>query len=70
MANRAIGDARLAMARAGQLRDAVYAPLRWGYRDQEPLESNRLNQYPSWYPLAAKHFWSEKDLATLPPVTW
>jgi peptide/nickel transport system permease protein len=35
------------MQRAGQLQGAVFAPLRWGYADQEPLQANRIFEYPS-----------------------
>lgn len=36
-----------ALARAGKLHDAVFAPLRWGFADQEPLEVDRTFEFPS-----------------------
>jgi len=39
----------------GQLQGAVFAPLRWGFADQEPLELNRTFEYPS------KHHWLGTD---------
>ena len=36
-----------AMAREGSATDVVFAPLRWGYADQEPLEANKLYETPS-----------------------
>jgi peptide/nickel transport system permease protein len=35
------------MQQAGELHGAVFPPLRWGYADQEPLEANRVFEYPS-----------------------
>jgi len=34
------------MASAGQVSDAIFAPIRWGYADQEPLSANLINQMP------------------------
>jgi peptide/nickel transport system permease protein len=35
------------MQRAGQLSHAVFPPLRWGFADQEPLQANRLFEFPT-----------------------
>lgn len=35
------------MAKAGQLQNAVFAPIRWGFADQEPLEIDRTFEFPS-----------------------
>ncbi|MCL2646968.1 MAG: ABC transporter permease [Phycisphaerales bacterium] len=35
------------LARAGELHNAVFPPLRWGFSDQEPLDANRLYETPS-----------------------
>lgn len=35
-----------ALAREGRLQNALFAPLRWGYADAEPLEANRVWGYP------------------------
>ncbi len=35
------------MSGAGQLQGAVFAPLRWGYADQEPLQANRIFELPT-----------------------
>jgi peptide/nickel transport system permease protein len=36
-----------AMTRAGELHDAIRAPLPWGFKDQEPLKLDRIFEYPS-----------------------
>jgi len=36
-----------AMHNAGQLQTPIFPPLRWGYRDQEPLELDRTFEFPS-----------------------
>jgi len=36
-----------ALQRSGQLHEAVFAPLPWGYKDQEPLELDRTFAYPT-----------------------
>lgn len=35
------------MADRGQLTSATFPPLRWGYRDQEPLEKDRVFEFPT-----------------------
>mgnify|MGYP001557591479 CR=1 FL=1 len=35
------------LAQQGELKQAVFAPLRWGYADYEPLELDRVYEYPS-----------------------
>ena len=35
------------LARDGQLQSALYVPWRWGYTDQEPLELDRLFEFPT-----------------------
>jgi peptide/nickel transport system permease protein len=36
-----------ALRRAGELKGATYAPLKWGYADQEPLEQGRTFERPT-----------------------
>jgi peptide/nickel transport system permease protein len=36
------------MSRNGELKEAVFPPLRWGYAEQEPLEADMLYQRPTW----------------------
>lgn len=36
-----------ALRRAGELKGAVFVPLKWGYADQEPLEANRVFEGPT-----------------------
>jgi peptide/nickel transport system permease protein len=33
--------------RTGKLQNPVFAPLRWGFADQEPLQANRIFEFPS-----------------------
>jgi peptide/nickel transport system permease protein len=35
------------MTRNGELNDALFPPLRWGYADQEPLQADRIFEYPT-----------------------
>jgi len=35
------------LAQSGQLQHPVYAPLHWGFADQEPLNLDRVFEYPS-----------------------
>jgi len=35
------------LARSGELKDAIFPPLSWGYADQEPLEAGRIFEYPT-----------------------
>jgi len=35
------------MAHDGKITDAIFPPLHWGYADQEPLELDRVYEYPS-----------------------
>lgn len=35
------------LAHQGKLSGAIYAPLRWGYKDYEPLDQDRLYEKPS-----------------------
>ena len=39
-------DYRL-LAQSGKIEQAVYAPLRWGFKESEPLEADRIFDYPS-----------------------
>ncbi len=36
-----------ALQAAGKLEHAIFPPLRWGYKEQEPLELGRVFEYPS-----------------------
>jgi peptide/nickel transport system permease protein len=46
--NRFDGTDYQSMVKSGAARDAIFAPIRWGYAEMEPLSQNAINQLPSW----------------------
>ncbi len=46
--NRFNGTDYQALLKGGAARGAIFAPIRWGYGEMEPLSKNAINELPSW----------------------
>jgi peptide/nickel transport system permease protein len=47
--NRFDGTDYRALIKSGMAKNAIFAPIPWGYAEMEPLSKNAINELPSWH---------------------